>query len=1293
MLEVRGGSALSKFRIDKKLASLKAICPQLRTISTHYIYLANTDVKLDEEAIQRLEILVHASNKPAAESESANSFLVIPRPGTISPWSSKATDIVHHCGLNSIKRLERGILWNLDIDTPHQPDPKILEDLKLQIHDRMTQVVLSNISDADTLFQTGDPKLLQQVDVLGSGRQALIDANSALGLALSMDEIDYLTDIFTKLARNPTDVELMMFAQANSEHCRHKIFNASWTIDGQSMPNRLFNMIRTTHTSNPGRVLSAYSDNAAVMQGYSAARFFPDPRDHAYKYVEEEVNILMKVETHNHPTGISPYPGAATGAGGEIRDEAATGIGAKPKAGMSGFTVSNLQIPDMKNPWEIDHGKPERMASALDIMIEGPIGAASYNNEFGRPNICGYFRTYEQQDPGSRVIYGYHKPIMLAGGFGSIRESHIKKARIPVQAKLIVLGGPSMLIGLGGGAASSLASGESDAELDFASVQRDNPEIQRRCQEVIDHCWAMGSDNPIISIHDVGAGGLSNALPEIVFESGRGARLQLRDIPNDDPGMSPMEIWCNESQERYVLAIAHESMDTFTGLCNRERAPFAIIGEATDNRQIQLHDALFDNTPIDMFLDDLLGKPPKMHRDVKHMHFHPRPFDASQITFSEAASRILQLPTVADKRFLITIGDRSVSGLVVRDQMVGPWQCPVADCAITASSFDGYTGEAMAIGERTPIAILNAPASGRLALAEAITNICSARISRINDIALSANWMAACGQSGEDAKLYDTVEAVTDLAKALTICIPVGKDSLSMNTLWRDGNTAKQVTSPLSLNVTAFAPVTDIRLGLNPQLISQNGTSLLLLDLGAGKNRLGGSCLAQVYNEFGETTPDIDSPELLLGLFQAIQQLNYMGLLLAYHDRSDGGLFVSLCEMAFAGHTGLDITLSMNAAQVIPFMFNEEAGAVIQFKNEHEDNVMKVLREAGFTKHHLHRVGLPNDSKTLTISNDNNAVFTSTLADLHSLWSECTINMQALRDNPECAYQEQSTLLDMNDPGLHISVSFDMDNNYQPPSIHTGARPRIAVLREQGVNGHVEMAAAFDRAGFDAIDIHMNDLIQDDQSLNDFHGIVACGGFSFGDVLGAGGGWAKSIRYNEKLRNAFQSFFERKDSFGLGVCNGCQVFSQLRDMIPGAGHWPDFIRNRSEQFEARLVMVEILESPSIFTRDMAGSFIPVVVSHGEGQAVFDPEQDRNQSYPLMQFTDNYDKVTETYPANPNGSANGLTGFTTTDGRFSIMMPHPERVFLTRQLSWAPTDWHHEETPWIKLFRNARAWIQ
>ena len=1288
MLVVRGETALSDFRINKKLVALQTICPSVSGIQTEYVYFVNVDADLTVDETRRLASLLHAKEENHPAFDLAASLLVIPRPGTVSPWSSKATDIIHHCGLEKVRRVERGTAWHLSYSDTTNPGKEILTNIGTLIHDRMTQVILDNVSDAERLFSANQPKPLTTVDILTDGKAALREANLNMGLALSKDEVNYLYDAFIAMDRNPSDVELMMFAQANSEHCRHKIFNADWIIDKEKMPTSLFQMIKATHENSPGRVLSAYKDNAAVMKGYNASRFFPDREKQQYRYVAEDVHILMKVETHNHPTAISPFPGAATGAGGEIRDEAATGTGAKPKAGLTGFTVSNLHLPGLPQPWEQNHGKPGRIVSALDIMLEGPIGAASYNNEFGRPALCGYFRSYEQTDPETGKIFGYHKPIMLAGGYGMIRQSHVEKKTIPVNASLIVLGGPAMLIGLGGGAASSMASGEGDEELDFASVQRDNPEIQRRCQEVIDRCWAMGDNNPIISIHDVGAGGLSNALPELVNDSGRGAKFNLRAIPNDDPGMSPMELWCNESQERYVLAISGESIDLFTRLCRRERAPFAIIGQSDDSGQLQLDDALFHNKPVDMPLDVLLGKPPRMLRDVERRDKRPEILHKEKITVAKAAQAILQLPAVADKRFLITIGDRTVSGLVVRDQMVGPWQTPVADCAVTASAYDSYTGEAMAVGERPPVAILDSPASGRLAIAEAITNICAARILRLEDIAFSANWMAACGQTGEDANLFDTVSAVSTLARELGIAIPVGKDSLSMNTVWQEDKKEKQVLSPLSVNITAFAAVADIRKSLTPQLQDREDSTLLLIDLGRGKNRLGGSALAQIVNQFGDETPDLDDPKLLTAFFQSIQLLNEMGYLLAYHDRSDGGLFITLGEMAFAGRCGMDISLDGKEDELLTMLFSEEIGAVIQIAEENEQAVIQTFIDAGLDQAVIKVIGKPNTTKNLTIEQAGKPVYSEAIMQLHEWWSLTSFHMQTLRDNPECAAEEFKTILNNDDPGLSISLTYAMGS----PLPHTTARPAMAILREQGVNGQVEMAAAFDRAGFDCVDIHMSDLLADSVSLKAFHGVVACGGFSYGDVLGAGGGWAKSILFNEKLREEFRLFFERPDTFGLGVCNGCQMFSQLRDLIPGASHWPDFLRNRSEQFEARLSMVEITDSPSIFFNGMSGSKMPIAVAHGEGRVQFKSEKDITVSKPVMRFVDNAGNVTEPYPANPNGSPRGLTGFTNDDGRFTIMMPHPERVFLKKQLSWCPTDWDFEDSPWMQLFLNARKWL-
>ncbi|MBI4006653.1 MAG: phosphoribosylformylglycinamidine synthase, partial [Gammaproteobacteria bacterium] len=1156
------------------------------------------------------------------------------------------------------------------------------------IHDRMTETVVYNFDHAEALFQEMQPGVLTTIDIMQKGQAALIEANMTMGLALSDEEIAYLFENFQTLNRNPTDVELMMFAQANSEHCRHKIFNAEWWINNQKMEQSLFDMIRKTHVCNPGRILSAYNDNAAVSSGYTATRFFPNPENHYYQSYKEDVHILMKVETHNHPTAISPYPGASTGAGGEIRDEAATGRGAKPKAGLTGFSVSNLNIPGFRQPWEENNGKPDRIVSALDIMLEGPIGGASFNNEFGRPALCGYFRTYEQTGRNG-IVHGYHKPIMLAGGYGMIRTQHVRKEIIPPKAKLIVLGGPAMLIGLGGGAASSMASGKSDASLDFASVQRDNAEMQRRCQEVIDACCALGETNPIISIHDVGAGGLSNALPEMVSTSQRGAYFELRNIPNAEPGMSPMEIWCNEAQERYVLAIKPESLDVFSRLCARERAPFALLGESANDGKLILNDELFNNKPIDMPLSVLLGKLPRMRRTAEDAKTDLKKFDYRALDVKETIYRILHLPAVADKRFLITIGDRSVSGLVVRDQMIGPWQVPVADCAVTSSALDAYVGEAMAIGERTPMALINATAAGRMAIGEAITNIAAARILRLGDIALSANWMAACGEGNEDARLYATVQAVSQLCQSLEICIPVGKDSLSMNTVWKEDGKMKQVTAPLSLIISAFAPVADIRQNLTPQLRTDAGESvLILIDLGLGKDRIGGTALTQVYNHIGGDTPDIENAEDLKIFFRSIQIMNEMGLLLAYHDRSDGGLFVTLSEMCFAGRSGVDIKLDDFDRNIIPVLFSEELGAVIQVRSQDFETVKKVFQDTGPLSEHIHVLGVLNHDRRLRISYDNDTIFSEDIFALHRFWSETSFQMQSLRDNPECAREEFDNLFDVDDPGLSLRPTFSIKQ--ATPYIHT--RPQLAILREQGVNGQVEMAAAFNRAGFDCVDVHMSDVINGESSLKAFHGLAAGGGFSYGDVLGAGGGWAKSILYNPRARDEFQNFFARNDTFALGVCNGCQMFSHLRDLIPGAQHWPDFIRNRSEQFEARLVMVEVTESPSILLNGMSGSRLPIVVAHGEGRAQFNTDEAAANAIVTLRFIDYYGNPTEIYPRNPNGSPLGKTGFTTPDGRFTILMPHPERVFLKKQYSWFPDDWIAEEGPWMQLFRNARAWI-
>jgi len=1090
----------------------------------------------------------------------------------------------------------------------------------------------------------------------------------------------------------------MMFAQANSEHCRHKIFNADWKIDHQQQERSLFKMIRNTHESHPGQVLSAYSDNSAVTRGYSSGRFYPLPGSREYRFHEEEINILMKVETHNHPTAISPFPGAATGSGGEIRDEGATGRGSKPKAGLSGFSVSNLRIPGFEQPWEQEYGKPERIVSALDIMTDGPLGAAAFNNEFGRPNITGYFRTYEEKVPGPTgdEVRGYHKPIMLAGGLGNIKTEHVAKNDIPPGAQIIVLGGPAMLIGLGGGAASSMTSGESNEDLDFASVQRGNPEMQRRCQEVIDQCWQLGDNNPIVSIHDVGAGGISNALPELVNDSGRGARFELRTVPNDEPGMSPMEIWSNESQERYVLAIESADMEQFAAICKRERCPFAVVGEATEERQLILGDGHFDNTPIDMSMEMLLGKPPKMLRDVVHKPFQKQQLDLQGIDLTEAAYRVLRLPTVADKSFLITIGDRSVTGMVARDQMVGPWQVPVADVAVTTSGFNTYHGEAMSMGERTPIALLNHAASARMAIGEALTNLAATQVSALEDTVLSANWMAPAGHPGEDAGLYEAVKTVgMEICPQLGLAIPVGKDSMSMKTVWEERGIEKSVTAPLSLIITAFAPVSDARKTLTPQLRSEQWDSdLILIDLGKGHNRLGATALAQVYKQIGHHPADVDDAKSLKAFFDTIQLLNGKGLLMAYHDRSDGGLLATVAEMAFAGHTGVDLNISDLGSDPLAALFNEELGAVIQTRHSDTDEVLQWLHDAGLG-HHSHVIGSLNSDDRLVINYNGEIVFDESRVDLHRAWSETSYQMQSLRDNPACAAEEYERLLDAEDPGLHVSLSFDPEENIAAPYIHTNSRPRVAVLREQGVNGQVEMAAAFDRAGFAAVDVHMSDIISGNTKLNDFSGLVACGGFSYGDVLGAGEGWAKSILFNERAREEFEGFFQRDDSFGLGVCNGCQMMSNLYELIPGAAHWPRFVRNESEQFEARVAMVEVVKSPSIFLQGMEGSRMPIAVAHGEGQAEFrnghEPAAVLRQHQVALRYVDNYGEPSEVYPANPNGSPLGITGLTNEDGRFTIMMPHPERVFRSVQHSWHPDEWG-EHGPWIRMFQNARKWV-
>ncbi|MGR8934770.1 MAG: phosphoribosylformylglycinamidine synthase [Gammaproteobacteria bacterium] len=1328
MLKITGPSALSAFRVQKLLAEIHRADPAVSAISAHYVHFVDVAGMLAAEELKRLECILDYGEAAASANPGAHRYLVVPRAGTITPWSSKATEIAQRCGLTAVKRIERGIRYVIE------KHGTIATEALTPLYDRMTQQILTGDS-ADDLFAQHTPLPLSKVAVVEQGRAALEAANGQLGLALSEDEIDYLSDSFRKLGRNPTDVELMMFAQANSEHCRHKIFNAQWTIDGEAQAQSLFAMIRNTAQQSPAGILSAYSDNASVIEGAQAQVFIRDALSHEYRYVEENAHVLMKVETHNHPTAISPFPGAATGSGGEIRDEGATGRGSQPKAGLCGFSVSHLNIPGYQQPWEIAAGKPERIASALDIMLQGPLGAAAFNNEFGRPNLAGYFRSFEQPEPGSdgNNFKGYHKPIMIAGGVGNIRPMLVQKHIIPPGALIVILGGPAMLIGLGGGAASSQASGASSETLDFASVQRDNPEMQRRCQEVINHCSSLGDATPIISIHDIGAGGLSNAVPEIIHDAERGGRFELRKVPNADIGMAPMQIWCNEAQERYVVAIKAESLPLFESFCAREHCLYAVIGTATENEELILTDSLLGDDPVRIPMSLLFGKPPKMQRNVQHAAPPLQALDLSAVTIDAAVHRVLSFPAVADKSFLIHIGDRSITGLVARDQMVGPWQVPVADVAVTATGFYAASGEAMAMGERTPLAVIDAPASGRMAIGEALTNLAAASIAQLSDVKLSANWMAAAGHAGEDAALFDTVKAIgMELCPALGIAIPVGKDSLSMKTVWNDGERQKTMTAPLSLIISAFAPVVDIRKTLTPQL-QPGDTRLILVDLGCGKNRLGGSVLAQVYQQLGNCAPDIDNPALLQAFFATLQSLNRQDLLLAYHDRSDGGLLATLSEMLFASRIGIEIDLNFDSSHALrgnsawdpprpepqsgsrsiptqsvgtmtshltpeeelrkslAALFNEELGAVLQVRSGDVAAVMKQLEDGGLGAY-CHVIGKTVSGQNLHIRQQGQTLFNAARADLQRSWSETSFRMQALRDNPDCAQQQFDRILDNNDPGLNAIVTFDPYDDVTLPFIHTG-RPKVAILREQGVNGHVEMAAAFDRAGFSSIDVHLSDIISGRRSLDEFVGFVACGGFSYGDVLGAGGGWAKSILFNPRARDQFEAFFNRADTFGLGVCNGCQMLSHLHELIPGAEQWPRFLRNRSERFEARVTLVEVQHSPSIFFTGMIGSRLPVAVAHGEGRAVFagDPDAALQSGAVSLCYVDNYGAATETFPANPNGSPLGITGLTNSDGRFTIMMPHPERCFRTVQNSWHPHDWG-EDGAWLRMFRNARVWV-
>ncbi len=1302
MLILSGASALSTFARDKLLRKLqhRLAAVSVVEVEARFIHLVVLSRPLQgDESVLLERLLRYGPVDTAAPELKGADYFVVPRPGTISPWSSKATDIARNCGLDAVQRLERGILYRIAGAEPGNPAIAAL------LHDRMTQAVLPGPAAADVLFATAEARPLRSVDILQGGKEALAAANTAMGLALADDEIDYLLQSFRELGRNPNDIELMMFAQANSEHCRHKIFNASWTLDGKEQPHSLFGMIRNTHKCSGKGVLSAYKDNAAVFTGFTAGRFFPDPDTKAYAYHSEPIHILAKVETHNHPTAVAPYPGASTGSGGEIRDEGATGIGAKPKAGLTGFTVSNLKIPDFVQPWETDFGKPGHIASALDIMLEGPIGGAAFNNEYGRPALCGYFRTFEMQTPepallevGTTEIRGYHKPIMIAGGYGNIREPHVQKRDIPVGASLIVLGGPAMLIGLGGGAASSMAAGASHEELDFASVQRDNAEMERRCQEVIDQCWALGANNPIRFIHDVGAGGLSNALPEMVKDGERGGSFDLRTIPSADTRMSPLEIWCNEAQERYVLAVAQQDLARFEAICARERCPYAVVGQARQEQHLTLEDSHFGNKPIDLPMAVLFGKPPRMHRKAQSLKQTFRRFDTAHLDLAEAAERVLRLPAVASKGFLVTISDRSITGMVAREQMVGPWQVPVADAAVTTLAYDTYTGEAMAMGERTPLALLNAPASGRMAIAEALTNIACARIGKLGEVRLSANWMAAAGYPGEDAKLYETVKAIgMELCPELGIAIPVGKDSMSMRTVWQDSTGKKSMAAPLSLIVTAFAPVLDVRKTVTPRLRTDLGaSSLVLLDLGLGSDRLGGSALAQVYGELGKETPDLHSASDLARFFDFIQECLERNLLLAYHDRSDGGLFVTLLEMAFAGRCGLDIALDSvtSAGEVPDSLFAEELGAVLQVRDTDLSQVLELAEEAGLADICC-AIGRPLSQDSIRFTFKGKFVLGNTRTWFQRAWAETSYRMQALRDNSECARQEYDALLDTADPGLHAKLVYDLNEDIAAPYIRRGQRPRIAVLREQGVNGQMEMAAAFHRAGFEAVDVHMSDLIAGRITLDNFNALVACGGFSYGDVLGAGEGWAKSILFNARARKQFEQFFARATTLAFGICNGCQMMSNLHELVPGAAHWPHFVRNKSEQFEGRNVLVQVNATPSVFLAGMQGSRFPIAVAHGEGRAEFADAKAQQAALAsgtiALQFVDNYGRVTEHYPANPNGSPAGIAGLCNSDGRFTILMPHPERVFRAVTNSWKADEWK-EDGPTLRMFRNARVWL-
>ena len=1296
LLFLRGQSASSVFRRTRLLTQIRVLLPEVAAVQCAHGYWLATEGRLSApQAAQAAELLggheLHGSAGAAPVS-----LVVVPRPGTISPWSSKATEIFHVSGLHDVIRVERGVLWTLYDRSDSSLSFEACEPVNALLHDRMTESVIATLDGARALFADAPARPVQWVDLLGAGRSALEEADTALGLALSQTEMDYLLDSFTSLDRNPSDVELMMFAQANSEHCRHKIFNAAWRVDGKPSNRSLFSMIKNTHQSNPGGVLSAYKDNSAVTTGGDGQWFSPESVTGEYRYQAGPVDLLMKVETHNHPTAISPYAGAATGSGGEIRDEAATGRGARSKAGLTGFSVSNLRIPGCTRGWEQEHGRPDRLASALDIMLEGPIGAAGFNNEFGRPAIAGYFRTLEMaiDGPDGATVFGYHKPIMLAGGMGNIRRDLVQKQPLPPGCHIIVLGGPAMLIGLGGGAASSVGSGVAEADLDFASVQRDNAEMQRRAQEVIGACSRLGPASPILSIHDVGAGGLSNAIPEIIHDAERGANIQLRDIPSSDAGLSPMEIWCNEAQERFVLAITPNSLEQFSALCARERCPWATLGTTTEARHLTVTDRDTRTAVIDLDLAVMFGLPPSMQRSFSRKAPIVSPLAVPDRDIGDLLDQVLRLPAVGSKQFLITIGDRTVSGLVHRDQLVGPWQVPVADCAVTLRDYVGHGGEAMAVGERTPLAIVDAPASARMAVGEALTNLAAAPVRRLGDVVLSANWMAASSHTGQDQALFDAVAAVgLELCPALGIAIPVGKDSLSMSTAWKESQTLRQVVSPVSLIISAFAPVPDVRGALTPQLRTDLGPSRLLLLAPSKTNRLGGSALAQVNGQIGGPVPDIDDPGQLAALFRAVQTLNAESRLLAYHDRSDGGLLTTVCEMAFAGRRGLRLDFGPVDDDPIAAAFSEEIGVVIQILDQDAAAVRHTLLSAGVDPAGIHELGSVVDGNRISIHHQGKSILDRARRDLHAIWLETSHQMARLRDDPDCADEELEAALAGRPAICNSHLEFAPEAKPTPAA--NLARPRVAILREQGVNGHVEMAAAFERAGFTAVDVHMSDLLAGTARLDDFHGLAACGGFSYGDVLGGGGGWAASIRFNARARDQFNAYFERDDVFGLGVCNGCQMLARLSDWIPGAESWPQFVRNRSEQFEARLVLTEILNSPSILLTGMEGSVLPTVIAHGEGRARFESAAQRQMAETkqlvCLRYVERQGQAAVNYPANPNGSPGGITGLTTEDGRFTALMPHPERNFRTVQHSWHPAGWG-EYGPWMTMFTNARRWL-